>query len=420
MARVLFGIWLASLSVGAWAEIFIAGPESYRSHLKDLRPGDILRLEPGTYRKGLPLRGLQGGAGREIVIEGPAEGGEAVFIAQDGTITISLIDVAHVTIRRLRLEGRGARAHAVVAEGRARFSHDVTLEDLRISGYDAAQGYVGISTKAPAWNWVIRNNHISDAGTGMYLGNSDGRAPFVAGLIEGNVIERTLGYSLQIKHQLPRPALAGMPQSSKVTVIRDNVFSKRERGSAGERARPNVLLGHWPLQGAGRDDRYLVYRNVFLHNPHERLFQGEGHVSLCDNVFVNAWGEAISLQAHNDVPREIDVFDNVIASRSTGLRLSGADPGHRQRVSGNVMYTEKPNVVPAELQTGNVQSAFEEVAALIAGADDAQRVAAVLRARAPVRSSGGACLQAPDIMRDAESAAAGAVTGCGKHGDGSC
>ena len=43
---------------------------------------------------------------------------------------------------------------------------------------------------------------------------------------EHNLIVDTLGYNLQIKHQLPRPALPGMPSEKSVTIIRHNVFSK--------------------------------------------------------------------------------------------------------------------------------------------------------------------------------------------------
>ena len=415
--RLLFCICMFVLHAGmASAATFVAGPEDYRRHLDRLQPGDVLRLEPGIYRQGLPLRGLQGAPGREIVIEGPEEGAGAVFVAREGAITVSLIDVSYVVIRRLRLEGGGARAHAVVAEGRGRFAHHVTLEGLRITGYDAGQGYVGISTKVPAWNWIIRGNHISDTGTGMYLGDSDGGDPFVAGLIEGNVVERTLGYNLQIKHQMPRAALPGMPRSAAVTVIRDNVFDKSERASAGERARPNVLLGHWPLEGAGRDDRYLVYRNVFLHNPHERLLQAEGNVALYNNLFVNARGEGVSLQAHNDVPRDVDVLYNTIASRGAGLRLSDAAPGYRQRVSGNIVYAETPMAVPAALQGSNLERGFGEVAALIEAAGaDAGQVLRALRMQSPPRPAGGTdaadCAALPELARDIEGRPQ-AVAGC--------
>ena len=75
------------------------------------------------------------------------------------------------------------------------------------------QQVVGISTNgAPTWNWTIRGNTIIGAGTGMYLGNSDGANPFVAGVIERNVVRDTIGYNLQIKHQAPWPGISGCPR----------------------------------------------------------------------------------------------------------------------------------------------------------------------------------------------------------------
>ncbi|HSP00660.1 MAG TPA: hypothetical protein VLN90_04270, partial [Thioalkalivibrio sp.] len=50
-----------------------AGPEDYRQVLNRLGPGDVLRLQAGVYREGLPLRGVTGESGRPVVIEGPSE-----------------------------------------------------------------------------------------------------------------------------------------------------------------------------------------------------------------------------------------------------------------------------------------------------------------------------------------------------------
>ena len=112
----------------------------------------------------------------------------------------------------------------------------------------------------------------------MYLGNSDGSAPFIAGIIENNLIVDTIGYNLQIKHQRPRPDFPGMPAGRSLTLIRHNVFAKAE-GGVREAARPNVLLGHFPLEGSGTEDRYAVYGNFFYQNRYEALFQGEGNIA---------------------------------------------------------------------------------------------------------------------------------------------
>lgn len=353
MVRGVLALWMICLSgIAVSGEVIVAGPEDYRAHLLRLQPGDILQLMPGIYRDGLPLRNLRGEPGREIVIEGPAGGSPAVFEAKDNHITVSLIDVAHVTVRHLHLRGKGRRAHAVVAEGRGRFAHDVTLEYLDIAGYDAAQSYVGISTKAPAWNWIIRNNRISRVGTGMYLGNSNGAAPFVAGIIDGNLVENTLGYNLQIKHQRPRPVLEGLPQGQSVTVIRNNVFSKLNGGSVGPAARPNVLVGHWPVEGPGSADRYLIHGNLFFQNPEERLLQAEGNVAVYNNLFVNSFGGAIGIQPHNDVPREVHVLFNTVLSRGAALSLYGAAAPYEQVVEGNAFFADEPSLLAPGVRAG--------------------------------------------------------------------
>ena len=147
----------------------------------------------------------------------------------------------------------------------------------------------------------------------MYLGNSNDADPFVARLVEGNVVLHTLGYNLQIKHQRPRPQGVGLPTGQNATIIRHNVFSKAENAAMDDWwARPNILLGHWLLRGEGQDDQYLVYGNFFYQNSSEALFQSEGHIAFYNNLLVNDVDSALSEQKHNDKPRRIDTFQNTI------------------------------------------------------------------------------------------------------------
>ena len=189
---------------------------------------------------------------------------------------------------------------------------------------------MAISTnRAPAWNWTIRGCTIVGAGTGMYLGNSDGRNPFVAGVIERNVVRDTLGYNLQIKHQAPWPDLPGLPAGRTVTIIRDNVFSKAANGSTGAQARPNVLIGDVPPSGRGSANGYEIYRNHFSQNPTEALFQGEGNVTLYANVFVNDAGAAVTVQPHNGRVRDILVLGNTVVAAGHGISIRGGRCGIR-------------------------------------------------------------------------------------------
>jgi hypothetical protein len=313
--------------------------KNYRDYLRRLQPGDRVLLAPGDYRQGLPLHNLSGNAGQPIVIEAADPAVPPRFIARPGANTVSLVNVRHLVLRHLQLDGGKLPVDAVKAEGHSRHADFITLEHLTIHDHAASQQNVGISTKCPAFGWVVRNNRIERVGTGMYFGDSDGSDPFVGGIIEGNRVSQTLGYSLQIKHQKTRPPEhAGRHD----TVIRYNVFSKQD-ALPGPQARPNVLLGHVPLTGAGSEDRYLVYGNLFLHNPSEALLQAEGRVAVYDNVFINGGGDAIRIQPHNDVPRDMDIFSNTVLASGTGIQIRQAEgAAYRQRVIANVVAAAIP------------------------------------------------------------------------------
>lgn len=317
-----------------------AGPDDYRQVLSSLRAGDTLRLKPGIYRDNLRIAGMLGSPQAPIVIAGNRGAPATIFLARERSNTISIADSSHVVIRDLVLEGRGLHADAVKCGSRARLAHHITIENLLIRGYGGSQQIVGISTKCPAWNWVIRGNTIIGAGTGMYLGDSDGSAPFVAGLIERNVVVDTLGYNLQIKHQTGRESIPAMPRAQ--TVIRFNTFVKAHHGSPSPLARPNVLLGHFPSSGAGSQDRYLVYGNFFYQNPTERLLQAEGNVAVYNNLFVNSGGDAISIQPHNDVPRRVRIFYNTVLARDAGILISAVPETEVQDVALNVVFAAQP------------------------------------------------------------------------------
>ncbi|MBK6337381.1 MAG: right-handed parallel beta-helix repeat-containing protein [Betaproteobacteria bacterium] len=340
-----------------------AGPDDYRNAVRRLRAGDTLRLAPGVYTHGLNVHRLEGAEGRPIVIRGADAPRRTVFVASPGRNTVSIVDSAHVTVSDLSLTGGQVPVDAVKAEGHARYAHHITLERLRIEGYDASQQNVAISTKCPAWNWTIRDNRIEGAGTGIYLGNSDGSAPFVRGVIEGNVIVGTRGYSMQIKHQREWPDIVDAADERGETIIRYNTFAKDARSSAAELARPNLLLGHWPLAGRGSADRYLVYGNLFLDNPSEALLQAEGNVVLYNNVFVNRHGDGVMLREHNDVPRAIDVFGNTVLARGMGVLLRNADSTAAQEIDGNAIFAGF--VEPVNLSEANFFRSYEGASAAL-------------------------------------------------------
>ena len=338
---------------------------NYLGLLSGLGPGDTLRLAAGTYTGGLPISGLTGNPNDCIFIEGPEQWPPtARFVATNSNNTINIIDSRYLVVRYLELDGTGdtVSADGVKLSGDASFGDHITLENLYIHDHDFGQGTVGISTKAPAWSWVIRNNVIEECGTGLYLGNSTGGEEFVGGLIEHNLIRDTIGYNMQIKHQNGRNTGIGIPADAQ-TIIRHNVFSKVNNSSTGGDSRPNLLVGHWPLSGPGANDDYLIYGNFFFQNATaiEPLFQGEGNVIFYDNLLVNDFGDGARFQAHNDVPRRIRAFQNTVVAAGVGLHVSSGHASYSQELTGNASFAGSPltggtqtdNTVDTEANAGS-------------------------------------------------------------------
>ncbi len=322
------------------ARDIFGSPDNYLSLLRQLGPGDTLALAPGVYRDTLPLHGMLGEPGRPITIRGPSGDEPARFLGRNGRNTVSLKDSAYLEVRDLTLDGQGLEVDGVKAEGPSKFVHHITLSGLAIVNHGFDQGTVGISSHCPAWGWVIRNNVIDGAGTGMYLGRPDDRGAFVGGLIEGNIIRNTLGYNIQIKHQRFRQSAPGMPENTLNTVIRGNVFSKGGNASIGDRARPNLLVGHFPPVGPGSEDMYLIHGNIFYGNPTEALFQGEGNVACYSNMLVNPHGPGISIQPHNGAPRVVRIFQNTVVARGTGISVRGVAEGFTPIVFANAVFAD--------------------------------------------------------------------------------
>jgi hypothetical protein len=337
-----------------------ANPSTYKNLLTTLQPGDRLQLAAGTYTQQLRISNKNGAPGKCIVIEGPASGSPALFTGSSTFNTISLVNVSYLVFRNLTLDGKHLLGDGAKVESSSTYAHHITLEKLHLSNYDESLQRCGISTKAKAWNFVIRYNTIARAGVGLYLGKSDGTGEFVNGLIEHNLVKDSLLYNMEIKHQLGRDTSIGMP-SSGTTIIRHNVFSKETGAATGTNARPNVLVGHWPLSGAGSTDTYQVYGNLFYQNPTESLFQGEGNIALHDNLFVNrVFSRAIRIQKHNNLPRRIDIFNNTVVASGEGIVIYNGDPAYSQRVRNNVVFAATPLV--GGQQSGNLTGAYSAAA----------------------------------------------------------
>ena len=358
------------------ARFITATPDDYTGFLSSLVAGDTLLLVGGVYTQDLVLRDLNGTAANPIVITGQTAPQATVFSARSCCNTVSITRCSYLVIKDLQLNGNMAFVDAVKAEGTAdNWAHHITLERLLIVGYGADQQSVGISTKCPAWDWTIRKNIIIDAGTGLYLGNSDGTKPFVNGLIEDNLVMNTIGYNMEIKHQRDgeRELLPGTAVDGR-TIIRRNVFCKELGASTGGMARPNVLLGAFPSTGPGAEDVYEVYGNFFYQNPNEALLQVTGNTALYANVFVNHFEpsgfRAVYVTAQNGFqPRRIWVFHNTVwtANSSGGIRLYNPNTAYTQYCHANAVFSAS-SVTGFPDAADNVTGAYADAASYLLSA----------------------------------------------------
>jgi len=136
----------------AYGKVISGNPNTYRNLLGNLRAGDILLLKAGVYKRGLPISSRHGQPGNPIVITGPETGKPAIFQGsrEQAWNTVQINKSSYITIRH-RL---GVPYIDAVNSGG--ITHHITLEHLEIVGHGAHQLTVGIATRGPAWDWVIR------------------------------------------------------------------------------------------------------------------------------------------------------------------------------------------------------------------------------------------------------------------------
>ncbi len=328
------------------ATTYYGTPSDYTSYLSLLQPGDSLLLQAGDYYDRLNLDDIVGTEDQPIVISGPLSGNAAVFYGNACCNTVSIERCAYLKIQNLLIDGQDIPyIDAVKAEGTANnWAHHITLENLLIINHGGAPLTVGISTKCPAWGWIIRNNTLIEPGVGIYLGNSDGTAPFVDGLIEYNLVLNPQRYCMQIKHQNTGTRdVPGMPTEAHTT-IRYNVLAKDENSDPNT-PRPNLLVGNFPESGAGSNDYYEIYGNLLFQNPSEGLFQGTGNFGFYNNLLINyysnGWG-ILSFPHNGFAPRSINCFNNTVYTASYGIEIYNPNPNYQQNVMGNAVFAPFP------------------------------------------------------------------------------
>lgn len=367
----LVAAWLLpSVQVARAADVN-ADPSNYTTALATLKPGDTLHLAAGTYAPmgstPLPLSNLNGTSSQWITVTGPpTDPPTAVFHASpDGCCNVvEITNSSYLAIENLDLDGMHvAGSFGISAKGgTSNVVHDIRVEsctmvDMDNDGdpSDLGQQDDGVSTKVPTWGWIIRNNKILGAGTGMYLGNSDGSDPFIAGVIEGNLVDKPTGYCIEIKQQNPWPAVAGIPTQPTATILSNNVFTKADHAMTTSGPRPQVLVDGFPTSGPGAQNHYELYGNLFVHDNEDYLLQATGRVHVHDNIFVDdAMYGAVNFTDH-DGYTVIDAiaYNNTVYGVGTGIAFSSAPSGIGFAV-GNAVFATTAFSGMAATQTDNV------------------------------------------------------------------
>ncbi|AKT40752.1 MYXO-CTERM sorting domain-containing protein [Chondromyces crocatus] len=341
-----------------------ADPSTYETLVPTLQPGDTLHLAAGTYLQSLDLLSLNGTPEAPITITGPADKG-AIFLGNGCCNTVEITASSHIVVKNLTIDGQNLPSVFGVSakNGNANLVHHITIEDCIFRGHGGSQQTVAISTKAPTWGWIIRRNLIEGAGTGMYLGDSNGGSPFVAGLIERNLIRNPIGYALQIKHQTPWPLNNGLPTDPTTTVIRDNVFLKSDAPSP-DGDRPTLLVGGFPDTGLGAQNRYEIFGNFFFHNPREAHLQASGRVSIHDNVFVDTASSALVLANHDLPLRLAHVYNNTVYGADRGIRFAH-EASEGAMVVGNLLFAGQGVTGSVQVDEGNLVYTEAEAAEIV-------------------------------------------------------
>ncbi len=371
MLRSLVVLLLSSTM--AHASVIHGDPTNYSGLLKTLQAGDTLLLAAGSYTNGFSLNSRNGTEAQPIVIIGMDTA--TVLVSRACCNTISITQCSYLVISHLRVEGADAGVDALKAEGTTgNWAHHITVEYLTITNFQSDQQVVGINTKCPCWNWIIRKNRILGAGTGLYLGNSDGTAPFVNGDIEYNYISGTLGYCMEIKHQVPgvRDAFPGTAVDGR-TLIAHNVFTKDASSSTGTLARPNLLVGGFASTGWGSHDYYEIVGNFFYENSTEALFQGSGSMVMYNNVFINHsdgdGARAVYITQQNNIPpQNVLIFHNTIVANNSngGIRMYNADANFQQLCFANAVYAANA-ISNVAMSFDNVTDNYAKAASVFLG-----------------------------------------------------
>jgi len=146
-----------------------------------------------------------------------------------------------------------------------------------------------------------------------------------------------------------------MPTGPTTTIIRNNVFIKKDHAPTTSGPRPNVLVDGFPDTGPGSQNHYEIYGNFFYHDNDDFLLQATGRVHAHDNVFVDdSMYGGINFTDH-DSKTVIDAiaYNNTFYGVGTGIAFGNAPSGVGFAV-GNAIFGPTPFAGMVATQHDNV------------------------------------------------------------------
>ena len=315
-----------------------ADPDSCRVLLKTLQPGDTLILAPGTYPQGLDLTDLAGSEAGWITISGPDQGA-ALIQAARGRNTIELAHTHHLRLTHLSCDGQHrADANGINASGGdGTWVHDLEIRDCILVNYDGSQQTTAISLRCAAWRCAVQGCQVSQAGTGIYIGDVPALSAYAGIRITGTAVDQVQGFALCLHGQGPWPT--GIAPCLEPNLIARNRFAKDDRASL-DGDRPTVLAEATGPEGVPALPIEL-YGNRIGGNAREALVQLAGSVSFHDNVLARTAAGAVAAIVLAPAPGSCRIYDNTVASPGTALhRAATAGPGEAEAL-GNLLIAER-------------------------------------------------------------------------------
>ncbi len=129
------------------------------------------------------------------------------------------------------------------------------------------------------------------------------------------------------------------------------------------RLHPGTYDRGLPVSVSGEPGRCIVIEGIEVSGARP-LFTGKQRLQR-DRVsrrelgeFVASSGGAISIQPHNDVPKQIDAFLNTILASGTGISITGGDAAFTQRAFANVVFAGQP--IRGGDASGNIEGALAD------------------------------------------------------------